>query len=299
MNADMKWPLVSVLVPCFNHELYIEECLLSILAQDYENFEVIVVNDGSTDSSAQRIEALRQVHGFRFYQQQNQGVSAALNNALSHASGEFVVTHDSDDVMLPGRLRKQVEYMLEHPAVGLLGANVIYVDAKGTPIKHKVPASNAAVQRWSFEQLLAQAYAVGAPVAMYRREAIDRVGGYDPSIKVQDFQMTLKIAELDYKVDILPDQVTLYRRHDTNISKTAYKSQLTYDLQVIDAYRDNPAYESAKIAVINKALKESVVSDKPFARGLFASVPVHRWNRLTWKRFRHFVFKFNKPKGAQ
>ncbi|MDH0746571.1 glycosyltransferase family 2 protein [Pseudomonas sp. GD03842] len=294
----MKWPLVSILVPCFNHELYIEECLRSILAQDYDNFELIVVNDGSTDGSAAKIEALQRLHGFQFYQQPNMGVSAALNLALSHARGEFIVTHDSDDIMLAGRIRRQVSYMQEHPEVGLLGAKVIYIDSIGRPIKHKV-ARQSSVQRWSFDQLLADAYAVGAPVAMYRREAIDHVGGYDPAIKVQDFQMTLRIAQAGYQVDILPDRVTLYRRHATNISKTAYKSQLVYDLKVIEAYRDNPAYEAGRLAIINKALKESVVTDKKFARGLFASIPVHRWNRLTWKRFRHFVFKYGKPKGAQ
>lgn len=294
----MSWPLVSVLVPCFNHELYIEECINSILSQDYDNFEVIVVNDGSTDSSAERIEALRQIHGFQFYHQENQGVSAALNNALSHARGEFVITHDSDDVMLAGRLRRQVAYMQEHPEVGLLGASVIYIDSTGKPIKNKGVVGGQ-VRRMSFDQLLADAYAVGAPVAMYRREAIDKVGGYDPSIKVQDFQMTLRIAEAGYQVDILPDCVTLYRRHETNISKTAYKSQLVYDLKVIEPYIDNPAYESGRLAIINKALKESVVFDKPFARTLFASIPVYRWNRVTWKRFRYFVFKHVKAKDVK
>lgn len=294
----MKWPLVSILVPCFNHERYIEECLLSILKQDYDNFELIVVNDGSTDASAEKIEALRQIYGFQFYQQDNQGVSAAVNTALNHASGEFVITHDSDDVMLAGRLCKQVAYLQEHPEVGLLGARAIYIDANGTPLKNS-ESRNTSVQTWTFEQLLANAHAVGAPVAMYRREAIDKVGGYDPSIKVQDFQMTLKIAYLNYRIDILPDFVTLYRRHDTNISKVEYKSQLVYDLQVIDAYKDNPAYTSARLAVINKALKESVVFDKAFARGLFASVPVYRWNKLTWKRFRHFIFKSSKNKGVR
>ena len=294
----MKWPLVSILVPCFNHERYIEECLLSILKQDYDNFELIVVNDGSTDASAEKIEARRQIYGFQFYQQDNQGVSAAVNTALSHASGEFVITHDSDDVMLAGRLCKQVAYLQEHPEVGLLGARAIYIDANGTPLKNS-ESRNTSVQTWTFEQLLAKAHAVGAPVAMYRREAIDKVGGYDPSIKVQDFQMTLKIAYLNYRIDILPDFVTLYRRHDTNISKVEYKSQLVYDLQVIDAYKDNPAYASGRLAVINKALKESVVFDKAFARGLFASVPVYRWNKLTWKRFRHFIFKSNKNKGVR
>ncbi|WP_416422111.1 glycosyltransferase family A protein [Pseudomonas sp. App30] len=286
----MKWPLVSILVPCYNHELYIEECLLSILRQDYDNVELIVVNDGSTDSSGEKIKALAQAHSFQYYEQSNQGVSAALNLALSHARGDFIITPDSDDVMLPGRLKLQVSHLQQHPEVGCVGGRVIFIDARGAEIKREA-SSYVDIERFDFARLLEQAYSVGAPVAMYRREAIERVGGYDPSIRIQDFQMTLKIAHLGYTIDVLPQALTLYRRHDTNISKTAYKSQLTYDMQVIDRYKDHPAYARARVAVVNKALKQAVRYDYCLARELFASLPVRSWDRVTWKRFRRYLFK--------
>ncbi|MFI8480486.1 glycosyltransferase family 2 protein [Pseudomonas sp. NPDC078700] len=286
----MQWPLVSVLVPCYNHEKYIEESLLSILQHDYDNIELIVVNDGSTDGSADVINGLRQRYDFQFYSQSNQGVSAALNNALAHARGEFIVTHDSDDIMLPGKLRYQVGYLLDNPDVGCVGARAIMVNSKGEQCKApKVKTQK--IKRFDFSELLELAFAVGGPVAVYRREAIDRAGGYDPAIKIQDFQITLKIAHLGYRVDMLPGFVMLYRRHDTNISKTAYKSQLDYDMAVIDAYQDHAGYASAKVSVINKALKEAVVDDPAFAWKLFKGLPIHKWNLVTWKRFRRFLTK--------
>ncbi len=81
-------PLVSVVAPCFNAEKYLEEALRSIYEQDYPNFEVIIVDDGSTDNSYAMLEQLQKVHGFQLYRQQNQGVSAALNFGLRHARGD-------------------------------------------------------------------------------------------------------------------------------------------------------------------------------------------------------------------
>lgn len=283
-------PLVSVLVPCYNRERYIEEALLSILEQDYPNFELIVVDDGSQDASVEKIEALRQRFDFQLIRQQNQGVSAALNTALSHARGTYIATPDSDDVMLPGRLSLQASYLDAHPEVGCVGAKVVYVDEQGNRLKAE--KSNG-IRRYGFDELLASAHAIGAPVAMYRREALDRAGGYDPAIRIQDFQMTLKVAHLGYCMDVLPDHVTLYRRHTSNMSKTAYKRQLDYDLMAIAPYREHPSYAQALTCVINKALKQSVVYDKGYALSLLLRLPPSRWNSVTWRRVRHLLFKFH------
>ena len=286
----MGKPLISVLVPCYNRERYIEEALLSILEQDYPNFELIVVDDGSQDSSVEKIERLRQHYGFQFYRQANQGVSAALNTALAHARGEFIATSDSDDVMLPGRLSLQAEYLQNHPEVGCLGGKVVYVNADGQRIKAE---SASGVRSYSFAELLATAHAVGGPVAMYRREAMEKAGGYDAAIRIQDFQMTLKIANLGYRVDVLPDLVALYRRHPENMSKKAYKQQLAYDLMAIAPYREHQAYSAGRVCVINKALKQSVVCEKIYAVSLFLKMLPWRWNRVTWRRLRHLLFRFS------
>lgn len=283
-------PVVSVLVPCYNREQYIEEALLSILHQDYPRFELIVVDDGSQDGSAEKIEALAQRYNFQFYRQSNQGVSAALNYAFSFARGDLIATVDSDDVVLPGRLAIQASYMMEHPEVGCLGAKMLYVDARGRRLKGE---TGRQVERYAFAELLATAHAIGGGVAMYRREAMERVGGYDPDIRIQDFQMTLKISYLGYCVDVLPDLLICYRQHSDNLSRTAYKRQLDYDLMAISPYSEHPQYMAGVTSVINKALKRSVVYDKKYAWSLLLSIPPWRWDRATWRRLRHLLFKFS------
>lgn len=288
-EAPSEPPLISVLVPCYNRERYIEETLLSILEQDYPNFELIVVDDGSQDASVERILALQQRFDFQFYRQANQGVSAALNTALSHARGELVATPDSDDIMMPGRLSLQANYMKVHPEVGCLGGRVAYIDANGKRLKVE---QGGRVRRYSFDDLLGRAIAIGATVAMYRRDAIEQVGGYDPEIRIQDFQMTLKIAHLGYRVEVLPDVISGYRRHEGNMSKTAYRRQFDYDRMAVAPYRDHPAYLAGMTCIVNKALKQSVVGDKGYAWSLLLQLPPWRWNRVTWRRIRHLLFKF-------
>ncbi|MBD9576474.1 glycosyltransferase family 2 protein [Pseudomonas sp. PDM23] len=287
----MEYPLISVLVPCYNRERYIEDALLSILEQDYPNFELIVVDDGSQDGSAQKIEALQRRFDFQFYRQANTGVSGALNTALSHARGEFIATPDSDDVMLPGRLSVQAGYLQAHPDVGCVGSKVTYIDERGREIKSEKASG---VRQHTFDDLLSRAHAVGGGVAMYRHEALRRAGFYDPEIRVQDFQITLKIAHLGYRVDVLPDLGTLYRQHSSNLSKTLYRQQLIYDLMAITPYRDHPCYRKGLACVINKALKHSVVNDKAYAWSVLLQLPIWHWNRVTWRRLRHLLFKFSR-----
>lgn len=91
-------PLVSVVCACFNISKYLDEAIASIYAQGYPNLELIVVDDGSTDDTYERLAMLRELHGFQLYRQANRGVSDALNHGLRHARGEFVMTPDLDDI---------------------------------------------------------------------------------------------------------------------------------------------------------------------------------------------------------
>ncbi len=202
-------PLVSVVAPCFNAEKYLEEALRSIYEQDYPNFEVIIVDDGSTDNSYAMLEQLQKVHGFQLYRQQNQGVSAALNFGLQHARGDYVATPDLDDIMLPHSLSVRAAYLDQHPEVGCVGALVIYIDSEGQETKRQ---NGNRIRQLDFDYLLGNAYVCGAPVSLYRMEALRAAGFYDPEIKVQDFQMTLRIASQGYQIHKLPVLVTRYRR---------------------------------------------------------------------------------------
>ncbi|WP_273229890.1 glycosyltransferase family 2 protein [Pseudomonas kuykendallii] len=288
-------PLVSVLVPCYNYASFVGEALTSVLQQDYPNFELIVVDDGSTDDSVsvieRTIEASKPSSRARrvlFLKQENQGVSAALNTALELAEGEFVATFDADDVMPQGRLAVQAAYLSEHPEVGCLGGVAMRIDEKGALLPKK--DKKREIRRYDFDRALAEALVVGGNIAVYRRDAMMTVGGYDPAIKVQDFQMTLKIAHEGYFVDILPEIVTLYRKHPDSLSKQ-YKSEYLYGLQVIRPYIGHAAYSSCKSKLVSKALRLAVLDDKKYAWGLIVKVPFVNWDRQLLKRLRYLLFK--------
>jgi len=108
MNEE---PLVSVIVSCYNHAPYIEECLLSILHQSYPNIELLVVDDGSDDGSVEIIKKLNTKYAFDFRAQANQGLVNTLNDCIARSRGSLVAPFGSDDVMLPERIKIQVEYM--------------------------------------------------------------------------------------------------------------------------------------------------------------------------------------------
>lgn len=292
---------ISVIVPCYNYAAFVGDALRSVLSQDHPSFELIVVDDGSTDDSAAVIQcaldeardsskALRTV----FVRQANQGVSAALNAGLEVAQGEFIASFDADDIMVPGRLRLQADYLAAHPEVGCVGGIAQRIDDRGALLPKKI--KNRQVNRYDFAQVLANCIVVGGNLAMYRREAIDRAGGYDPSIKVQDFQITHKIAYAGYFVDVLPDLVTLYRKHAGGLSRN-YEAEYRYSMQVIEAYQTHPAYESGRARLLIKILRPAVICNKRFAWSLIRQVPVKQWNWQYFKRVRHFMFKWHGVKS--
>ncbi|RJX81525.1 glycosyltransferase family 2 protein [Pseudomonas sp. LS-2] len=278
-------PLVSIIAPCYNAEKYLDVAMASIFAQDYQNFEVIVVDDGSSDNSVAMLQALQGKYDFQFYSQANQGVSAALNHGLKYARGEFVCTPDLDDIMLPSSVRLRADYLAQHPEVGCVGALIIYMDSDGNDTKTQKLAS---IQKLNFDEILGDAIVVGAPVSLYRMDALKAVNFYDPEIKVQDFQMTLRIASAGYEVHVLPVSVTRYRRHPNNLSRR-YKVLLDADMRTIAPYRSHPAYGRGLTAIINKALKYAVVNDKKYAWSLLRSIPLRQFNKTTLRRFKRLL----------
>lgn len=278
--------LVSIIAPCYNAERYLQAAIESIFAQDYEHFEVIIVDDGSTDNSIEMLKALQKTYSFQLYQQANQGVSAALNHGLKYAKGTYVATPDLDDIMLPSSVRIRARYLDEHPTVGCVGALVTYMDSDGNDTKSQ---SQSGIKYLDFDAILRKAMVVGAPVSLYRMQVLKDVNGYDPQIRVQDFQMTLRIASQGHEIHVLPEIVTRYRRHPNNLSRK-YKVLLDADLLSIEPYRDHPAYQAGRTAVINKALKYGVVTDKKHAWSLFRSIPLRHINGITLRRFKRFLF---------
>jgi glycosyltransferase involved in cell wall biosynthesis len=193
-------PLVSVVIPVYNAEPFLRETLDSVLAQDYEPFEVIVVDDGSTDGSGAIARSYPEV---RYLLQENQGPAVARNAGIAAARGEFLAFFDADDVMLPNKLSVQVGYLLEHPAATVTLAKQVSI---GTPPE---ATSDTA---WS-----------GAPdvqptSVVLRKSTILEIGGFDPAVTpTDDFDLLIRLRERGHRLEVLPEVVMHRRYHGGNL----------------------------------------------------------------------------------
>jgi alpha-1,3-rhamnosyltransferase len=286
----MSFPLVTVVVACYNHGPYIEECLTSILAQTYPRVELLVIDDGSSDDSAERIRRLQAIHGFDFIVQDNRGLTATLNAAFARARGEFLVPFGSDDVMLPERLSIQVDYMAAHPEVGICGGNMELMRSDGTLFPDREQNRDVPYRSLSFDDIfLERKPCVPAPTLLIRREAFEAVGGFDPGIRLEDLYIQLKIARSGYAVDALNAVLARYRKHPSNSYKNI-RFMTEAILRIYADYSEHPEYRRVCDRLLNSMFVKAANRDKAFAAELLARLPIKRWNRRTLKGLLRFWF---------
>ena len=131
-------PLISVIMPVFNGENFLQDAVGSILGQTFTDFELIAIDDGSTDNSTALLESFRLNDRRVIIQRhtENQGVTAALNTGLALARGKYIARMDADDISLPVRFEKQVAFMETHPEIDILGSAVRLMDERGRKYRH-------------------------------------------------------------------------------------------------------------------------------------------------------------------
>jgi glycosyltransferase involved in cell wall biosynthesis len=205
-------PVVSVTMAVYDAEPYLAQAIESILAQSFQDFELIAVDDGSRDGSPvilerfaaldPRVRVIRRAHG---------GLVPTRNAALAEARGEFVAVMDADDLAHPERLARQIAWLRAHPEVLALGAEVEIVDPEGCPIrKGGVPLEHAAIEA---ALLAGRGEALCHPVATFRREAVLAAGGYRSGIPLsEDLDLYLRLAERGQLAN-LPETLLRYRHH--------------------------------------------------------------------------------------
>ena len=203
----MAAPRVSVVMPVHNEERFVEQAIGSVLAQTFHDLELIVVDDGSSDASAEILQRLaREDRRVRVVRQERSGLVQALNRGCALGDGALIARMDADDVSYPERLRRQVEQLERRPALGVIGSWVRYVDAAGAPIgEWRTPVGPSLVS-WAllFGTQLAH------PSVVMRRRLFERVGGYPTSSPhAEDYDLWLRAvhhAELDNVPEFLLDR---------------------------------------------------------------------------------------------
>ena len=287
--------LVTVIIASFNHAPYIEQSILSVIEQTYPNVELLVIDDGSTDDSVERISALQSVHGFDFRVQKNQGLTRTLNEAIARAKGAFIAPFGSDDIMLKDRIKLQMDYLADKPEVGMCAGNIELMHADGTPYPKSATAHEPSFRRMDFEDVfLERKPYVPAPTMLIRREALNKVGGFDPSIRLEDLYIQLKITHAGYYIDVIGAILARYRKHQTNSYKNI-RFMTESILRIYQDYADHPAYEQVKFKFINSMLVKASRRDRALAEELIAQLPLRGWNRRTLASLLRYRFAPARP----
>ena len=210
-------PAVSIVIAAYNSSRYIRETLDSILAQTYGNYEVIVVNDGSDDTT--ELEQILEAHPLSiiYISQQNKGVSAARNAGIKMASGEFYAQLDADDQWEPDYLAVQVRFLNEHTDIALVYPNaIIFGDSSDVGLEYmKICPSEGEV---SFESLVEERCVVLTCV-MGRMAVIKAVGMFDEDIRsCEDFDLWIRIIQHGGRITYHREIIARYRRHEGSLS---------------------------------------------------------------------------------
>lgn len=223
--------LVSVIITCFNGEKYIAQAIESVLSQTYQPFEIIVVDDGSTDGSEEVASAYADVLLVR---QENKGISAARNRGHLASRGDLVVFLDHDDRLLPNALRVGVQSLGSHPECGFVYGLCQLITFDGSPLPSaSLQAANYTVNA-CYELQLAGKSLVPPSTAMFRRSVFEEVGGYNLYVdRAQDYDLYLRISR-SHPIYCHNNVVVEYRLHSANRSRNASET-LRAVLAVLDS----------------------------------------------------------------
>ena len=219
---------VSIIVICFNQGHYLGDAIESVLTQTSRQVEIVVVDDGSTDCTAQVARSYSQV---AYVYQRNQGISSARNAGLSASTGNYIAFLDADDRILPRAAEAGLDCFRKHPDSGFVFGRYHKVDANGVVIS----APNQTPDESDFYFALLQRNLIGMQsTVLYPRHVLERAGGFDSRLRCcEDYDLYLRIAR-EFPVHKHDEVIAEYRRHDQNMSQN-YRSMLETTLCVLNA----------------------------------------------------------------
>jgi glycosyltransferase involved in cell wall biosynthesis len=225
-------PQVSVIIPTYNHRDYVLQTLEFVFAQTFDDFEIIVVNDGSPDDTADLLRPLAAAGKIRYFEQANVGQSGARNRGLAEARGEFIAMLDDDDIWPTDKLEWQVRFLREHPDVGAVAGDRFWWDGIATP---QPPLFERSPRSLTFDSLFN-----GNPIAspgqvLIRTTVIKELGGLDARIwGADDYDLWFRICKIT-RFEVLDRIALLYRAHESNASRN-FDRMLTNTQTVIRTY---------------------------------------------------------------
>lgn len=232
-------PLISVIMPAHNAGSYIAGAIESILAQSFVNFELIIIDDGSSDTTG-RIAvdyASRDSRIKILVNQDNRGVSSSRNRGLEVAEGQYIAWQDADDIAMPSRLKLQLDFLDTHPEVGMVGGSLEFFDDTGTKSQRDYETEDAKLRAKLFRY-----QAVSQPAGMVRKVCFATAGLFDESLETaEDLDMTFRIART-WKLANIPEVVIKYRMNTSSLTYKRLKNLEQNTFRIRAKYKGDPAF---------------------------------------------------------
>lgn len=255
-------PRISVVIPSYNHKLYVGEAIRSVLSQTYQDFELIIIDDGSGDSSVETIRSILDEfpnHNILLIARGNVGLCRTLNEGIRISKGEFFSYIGSDDLWLPEKLELQVKALLSGgPEYGACYSNCFLIDDAGKRIGRFSDLYNYHEGN-IYEDLVWNRFVPHSPTNLFRRAVFDQVGGFNEAHAIEDRDLWIRLSRL-YKVAYVETPLGSWRTHGNNTGKNIDK-MYNYGLAVLDAVlTDDP-----KFRTLEKKLRASLDASRAYA----------------------------------
>jgi len=226
-------PIVSVILPVYNAETYVSDTIQSILNQSFQNFELIIINDCSTDNSLSVIQKFQDPRIIIINNERNLKLIKTLNRGIQHAKGKYIARCDADDIFDKNRFEKQVHFLEKNPEIGVLGTDAWIIDQNNFILK---TTYNFPSQPIELDIRLKNASPFFHPSVMFRKNLVNFTGPYSEDfLHVEDYALWLNLFSKT-KLANLNDRLIYYRIHSSSISgqnsleqlKNSERARLTY-----------------------------------------------------------------------
>jgi glycosyltransferase involved in cell wall biosynthesis len=282
-HVDGNSPLVTVVIPCYNQAHYLGEAIESVLSQSYRNFEIIVVDDGSTDNTSEVASHYEEV---RLVRQENRGLAGARNSGLAEAEGEYLVFLDADDRLLPRALEVNITELAARPQCALVAGYQWLIEADGSPFgQERLLADSQRRVRPPrhiggdiYRTILSRRYHILCGTVMYRRFVFETVGQFDPELKAsEDYDLYFRIARR-FPVYCHDTVIFEYRKHNSAMTRD-HGRMLKFSMEVLRSQREYAKKDDVSWAAYKAGVRkvQEVEHGTPLAGDVRSAARKHEW----------------------
>ena len=221
-------PLISVILPVYNAEKFLNESINSILEQTYTHFELIIVNDGSTDTSQSIIDHYTDPRIRKINHTQNKGLVASLNEAINNAEGDFIVRMDADDIAFKDRVQKQVQYLLDHPAIDIVGTHAVFFETNTQSPMANWELDLNTITPSSIKKALTWENCMIHPSICMRSEIAKSLLYNEHQKNYEDYDLWLRATADNINIAKIDESLLYYRVQPNSITQSSIRKENFY-----------------------------------------------------------------------